>query len=204
MLAAANKYQPTGLLVNNNMIRSLVIALAVLLVIPQCESFSPPELRRSIVSRTVSSRTTILLSSLNLSSKDDDDADEATSKNPLELGAWYAVEAFGKAFGSKKSTDDNNQRTSGIDFTKDPSSLDETQQRINIDNERSYFLSGEVDRLIYDKDCTFADPFVSFDGRDRFIENLANLGSFITDYSAKMIKYDVEDEGKEVNTKVSS
>lgn len=186
------------------MIRSLVIALAVLLVIPQCESFSPPELRRSIVSHTVSSRKTIILSSLNLSSKDEDDADKATSKNPLELGAWYAVEAFGKAFGSKKTTDDNNQSTSEIDFTRNPSSLDETQQRINIDNDRQYFLSGEVDRLIYDKDCTFADPFVSFDGRDRFIENLANLGSFITDYSAKMIKYDVEDEGKEVNTKVSS
>lgn len=113
-----------------------------------------------------------------------------------------SVEAFGKAFGSKKSTDTNNQVGGSIDFTKSPSSLDETLKRIQIDNDRSYFLSGEVDRLIYDEDCTFADPFVSFDGRDRFIDNLSNLGSFITNYNAKMIKYDVEDGGKEIVTKV--
>jgi len=63
-------------------------------------------------------------------------------------------------------------------------------------------LSGEVDRYIYDEECTFADPFVAFDGRDRFIDNLANLGSFITDYDARMIKYDVEKDGMEIVTKV--
>ena len=40
-------------------------------------------------------------------------------------------------------------------------------------------------------------------GRDRFIENLSNLGSFITNYDAKMLKYDVEKDGKEIVTKVS-
>jgi len=125
------------------------------------------------------------------------------TKNPLELASWYAVEAFGKAFGSKKSTtDDNNNVDGNIDFTKPPSSLEETLKRIQIDNDRSYFLSGEVDRYIYDEECTFADPFVAFDGRDRFIDNLANLGSFITDYDARMIKYDVEKDGKEILTKV--
>jgi hypothetical protein len=71
-----------------------------------------------------------------------------------------------------------------------------------LDNDRSYFLSGEVDRLIYDEDCVFADPFVAFNGRDRFIDNLANLGSFITNYDAKMLKYDVEKDGQEIVTKV--
>ena len=123
------------------------------------------------------------------------------TKNPLELASWYAVEAFGKAFGSKN--DNGNQAASGaIDITKPPSSLEETLKRIQLDNDRSYFLSGEVDRLIYDEDCTFADPFVSFDGRERFIENLSNLGSFITNFDAKMIKYDVEKEGREIITKV--
>ena len=41
-------------------------------------------------------------------------------------------------------------------------------------------------------------------GRDRFIDNLSNLGSFITNYNAKMINYEVNDDGNEVNTKVSS
>lgn len=39
-------------------------------------------------------------------------------------------------------------------------------------------------------------------GRDRFIDNLSNLGSFIKNYDAKMISYDVNADGSEVNTKV--
>ena len=40
-------------------------------------------------------------------------------------------------------------------------------------------------------------------GRDRFIDNLSNLGSFITNYNAKMIDYDINTDGNEINTKVS-
>ena len=167
------------------MIRSYLLTLLIV----QCTSFAP------VVNR---SRTF----SLTITREKRDENVDTTSKNPLELASWYAVEAFGKAFGSKKPLGDQPGGSGPIDLSVPPSSLDETLQRIKIDNDRSYFLSGEVDRLIYDEDCTFADPFVSFDGRDRFIENLANLGSFITNYDAKMIKYDVEDDGKEVKTKV--
>ncbi len=46
-----------------------------------------------------------------------------------------------------------------------------------------------------------------FIGRERFVENLSNLGSFITNYDAKMIKYEViEEQGikptAEVKTKI--
>ena len=71
--------------------------------------------------------------------------------------------------------------------------MKETQERVRKDNERAYFLSGEADWLIYSEDCTFADPFVSFQGRDRFMKNLANLGSFITEYSARLLEYQVEE-----------
>lgn len=43
--------------------------------------------------------------------------------------------------------------------------------------------------------CEFADPFVSFRGRDRFVENLQNLGSFITEYSARPLDYNVVEDG---------
>lgn len=151
-------------------------------VLPCCRSFTSPT---PATRRTQSSLTA-----------------KNNSKNPLELASWYAVEAFGKAFGSKKESDNNTVSSSDIDLTRAPSSLDETLKRIRLDNDRSYFLSGEVDRYIYDDQCTFADPFVSFDGRDRFIDNLANLGSFITNYDAKMINYNVEKNGEEVVTKV--
>lgn len=123
------------------------------------------------------------------------DQEEDTTKqdkNAFELASWYAVEAFGRAFGSKKTGGGLESADSGdIDFIRQPLSLDETLQRIQLDNDRSYFLSGEVDELIYDEKCTFADPFVSFDGRQRFVDNLANLGSFISDYSARPLSYSV-------------
>ena len=45
---------------------------------------------------------------------------------------------------------------------------------------RDYFVSGQVDAALYAEDCVFADPFASFAGRQRFIDNLQNLGAFIT------------------------
>jgi len=136
--------------------------------------------------------------SSSLKSNQDDDND--ISKSPLELAAWYGVEAFGKIFSSNKSAGTINNNGS-IDMTVPPNSLDQTLQRLKLDSERSYFLSGEVDRLIYSENCVFADPFVSFKGRDRFIDNLANLGSFITNYNAKVLNYSVENDGTEVNTR---
>lgn len=114
----------------------------------------------------------------------------AGKKDPdaVTKASWYAVEAFGKLFGQAK------QSKAAPATDQPPSSVQETQQRIQLDNEREYFLSGEIDELIYDEECTFADPFVSFQGRDRFVENLANLGSFITEYSAKPLSYDVGDD----------
>ena len=128
--------------------------------------------------------------------------DQGEEKNAFELASWYAVEAFGRAFGSKKTDGDLESTDRDIDFSRQPVSLDETLQRIRLDNDRSYFLSGKVDELIYDEQCTFADPFVSFDGRQRFVDNLANLGSFITDYSAKTINYDVSGNGQQIQTRV--
>ena len=173
----------------------LLFSLIVATILSYCQSF---------VSPTLTTRPTLVSS---LTAKDDEQEVDYrkevvnNSKNPLELASWYAVEAFGKAFGSKKESD-NTASSSDIDLSKPPSSLDETLKRIQLDNDRDYFLSGEVDRYIYDEQCTFADPFVSFDGRDRFIDNLANLGSFITNYDAKMINYNVEKNGEEVVTKV--
>mmetsp|Transcript_19960 Transcript_19960/g.30000 ORF Transcript_19960/g.30000 Transcript_19960/m.30000 type:complete len:224 (+) Transcript_19960:33-704(+) len=118
--------------------------------------------------------------------------------NPFTKASWYAVEAFGQVFGQAlKSKDDET-----IQMDRAPSSLEETKDRIERDiTERSYFLSGQVDELIYSEDCVFADPFVSFEGRDRFVSNLANLGSFITNYSAKLLSLD-SSSPTEVTTKL--
>jgi len=126
---------------------------------------------------------------------DDSDSDSTGTKrdmNILTKSSWYVVELFGNVFGTSSSSSTRaageiNQETSTLALPP-PSSLDETIQRISDDNDRSYFLSGIIDDQIYDKDCVFADPFVSFSGRDRFVKNLENLGSFITKYDARVIK----------------
>ena len=134
-----------------------------------------------------------------LMAKDDEVDKKQTAMNPLTRVSWYAVEAFGKAFGDKSKISTQEDAII-IDLEQPPQSMQETFQRIQLDNDRSYFLSGNVDKLIYDNDCVFADPFVSFAGRDRFVDNLQNLGSFITKYSAKMIDY--TEENDRVKTRV--
>jgi hypothetical protein len=130
------------------------------------------------------------------------DADEPKKKgvkediDPVTKASWYAVEAYGKMFGSKRQA---SPKEVPVTYSMDssPSSVEETMQRIQADNEREYFLSGQVDKLIYDEKCVFADPFVSFEGRDRFVDNLVNLGSFITAYQARPLDYRVEDNAVE-------
>jgi len=121
--------------------------------------------------------------------------------NPLTKASWYAVEAFGKVFKQTQKAEET-KNNNAIDFTKAPSSYKEALQRIKLDNERSYFLSGTVDIEAYDEKCIFADPFVSFEGRQRFVDNLANLGSFITNYNARIIEYEEDEDNLIVQTKV--
>ena len=124
--------------------------------------------------------------------KDSDDSTSATNNNVVTKASWFAAEALGRVVGGvRRILPNNNNDGDGIDesHSDSPTSLNETLARLKMDNDRNYFLSGQVDRLIYDPDCIFADPFVSFAGRDRFVENLANLGSFITSYSARPLNY---------------
>ncbi len=228
-LNTLNRTKSTTTMMLQQTADTLTFTALLLSVSLQCNSFLIPQSQSSRLITSSSNNRSVV--SLHEGTKSDEERTKETirSNNPLELASWYAVEAFGKAFGSKKSDGDIIISSNDIDLTKQPSSLQETLARVKLDNDRSYFLSGEVDRLIYDEDCVFADPFVAFngknfvvwyecmymmrtlssfnlllvtEGRDRFIDNLANLGSFITNYDAKMLKYDVEKDGQEIVTKV--
>ncbi|GKY98451.1 hypothetical protein MPSEU_000802500 [Mayamaea pseudoterrestris] len=133
--------------------------------------------------------------------------DESEDLNPLTKASWYAVEAFGNLFGDKSKQQQSPGATqASLVYSMDqpPSSLQETLQRIQADNQRQYFLSGSIDELIYDPDCVFSDPFVSFRGRDRFVQNLANLGSSITEYSARPLQYDESTKENAGNTALAT
>ena len=101
-------------------------------------------------------------------------------------GAWFAAELFGKAAALTKGAPAAPPSTA-----RPPRSVDEACERLAADYEGAdgpYFLTGVMDAACYADDCEFADPFVSFKGRARFEENLANLGGgFISDASIRTL-----------------
>lgn len=48
--------------------------------------------------------------------------------------------------------------------------------RLRTDFDRYYFVTGQMDLDLYEEDCTFADPFVAFEGRQRFKVRLSAYG----------------------------
>mmetsp|Transcript_27908 Transcript_27908/g.67622 ORF Transcript_27908/g.67622 Transcript_27908/m.67622 type:complete len:319 (-) Transcript_27908:4318-5274(-) len=159
--------------------------------------------------RRITSENTFVLYDSNSKSKDitneEDTKEKAEEEEEMDLltkSSWYAVEWFGKAFGSNNKNKDNGvNKSSGIvDTTQLPKSITETLKRIQLDNDNAYFLNGQMDTLIYDADCVFADPFVSFEGRDRFVDNLSNLGSFITKYDCKVLRNNDSEENEDPAT----
>mmetsp|Transcript_9268 Transcript_9268/g.13773 ORF Transcript_9268/g.13773 Transcript_9268/m.13773 type:complete len:234 (+) Transcript_9268:116-817(+) len=165
------------------------ILVSTLLLLP-IESFSPTIFKAATITSHLSAQKV-----------ESDEGDKIENENVVAKTSWYAAEVFGKMFGSSPSGKGNSVSTS-LDITKPPSSISETLQRIKLDNDRFYFLSGEVDALSYDPECYFADPFVGFKGTGRFVENLQNLGSFITKYDVKLLDYEESKNKLEVNTRL--
>mmetsp|Transcript_18813 Transcript_18813/g.46613 ORF Transcript_18813/g.46613 Transcript_18813/m.46613 type:complete len:298 (+) Transcript_18813:733-1626(+) len=180
IISTKSKYQNSTMSNTNQ----LILSLLLLLVLSHVNGFSiGPSSQRVPASSTT---TTVL--------QEGKDENTDPDMNPLTKSAWYATELFGKVFGNKdKVQSENDAPPEELDFSQPPQSLKETLARIKLDNDRSYFLSGQVDEEIYDPKCVFSDPFVAFEGRERFVTNLANLGSFITNYSARVLNYDEQD-----------
>lgn len=103
---------------------------------------------------------------------------------------WFGAELLGRISAAVRGPPED-----GVTLESTaPSSLDESISRLALDyggtpeDPRPYFLTGKMDVGLYAEDCEFADPFVSFKGRQRFVDNLSNLaGGFILDSSTRML-----------------
>ena len=83
--------------------------------------------------------------------------------NLATKGAWFAAELAGKAKAALGGPMERGPATAA------PKSVAEAVKRIEADYAgEPYFLTGRMDAGCYDEDCEFADPFVSFNGRQRF------------------------------------
>lgn len=77
----------------------------------------------------------------------------------------YGSELFGNLLGMGKS-----KEAPPAGDTDDPTPLprQDAIARLKTDFDRFYFVTGQMDLDLYEEDCTFADPFVAFKGRERF------------------------------------
>jgi len=82
---------------------------------------------------------------------------------------WNAAETLGNARASLVGSEPE------MPMGEAPISRDELVERLRADYDRNYFLTGDVDVPLYTDDCEFADPFTSFRGRQRFVQNLKKL-----------------------------
>ncbi|CAJ1346791.1 unnamed protein product [Effrenium voratum] len=104
---------------------------------------------------------------------------------------WNAAETLGSARAALVGAED------AAEVGEAPRSVEELVQRLRADYDRNYFLTGDVDAAVYTEDCEFADPFTSFRGRQRFVQNLKNLaGGFITNFKVKLLDFDSKPQAK--------
>ncbi|KAG0590105.1 hypothetical protein KC19_1G072000 [Ceratodon purpureus] len=105
--------------------------------------------------------------------------------SPLVKMAWYGSEAFGKAVAAFRPSS-GREDEEDVEVYAGPVPRTEAVELIRKDYERSYFVTGNMNMGIYEADCEFADPFVSFRGLKRFKQNVSNLGSFMEESSLKI------------------
>ena len=136
-----------------------------------------------------------------MKSESEDYKDEVSL--PLRL-AWKGAEALGNfaAFvqgrGGNKVEVEHKMEAGAVVTGQD------LLQRLQLEYEKNYFLSGDIDVSLYHPDCLFAglflscllvfsslfslsDPFASFRGRERFRRNLSNLGLFVLSYRCRLL-----------------
>jgi hypothetical protein len=106
--------------------------------------------------------------------------------------AWTAAEIAGNAVASVSKIPPAKSSTS---LAVPPATFAAATSCLRDDYDSSYFLSGKLSNpTLYTPDCTFADPFASFEGRDRFVSNLSNLSLFVKEYKTKVIDFSVDED----------
>ena len=98
--------------------------------------------------------------------------------------AWVGAEVFGKVASAVRA--DDAPPAAGAALVA-PASRSEARARLLADYERAYFVAGVMDEGLYAEDCVFADDIASFSGRERFVDNLANLGALVSEFDVRLL-----------------
>ncbi|DBA68189.1 TPA: hypothetical protein ACH3X2_013898 [Trebouxia sp. C0005] len=119
------------------------------------------------------------------------------AKEDLGLGlkaVWYGAEQFGNVVGLRNKKQRTEPQRQPTQMTRQ-----EVLDSIRRDYGETYFFTGVGEMEAYESDCTFADPFTSFNGVERFKKNVSNLGGLLQDI--KLDIYDWQEADGQLETK---
>ena len=90
-------------------------------------------------------------------------------------------------------------------YKKESISSFELIERLREDFRKGYLFSGEIDAVIYDRDCIFTDPTLSFKGLNTFRRNIDNLKPLISRFVGESIVllHNIKLDTKENNVKAT-
>jgi hypothetical protein len=129
--------------------------------------------------------------------------EEGSAKTGLGLkAAWLAAEAAGNIVGAAKGVQAGVQ--GGAASPTAPSTgrlaFADAARMIRADYDDIYFVSGRGDLAAYAPDCYFADPFAGFTGTARFVRNVSQLGSTLSDVRLKLTSFEEDERAGVVKT----
>jgi len=122
--------------------------------------------------------------------------------NTAQKAAWYGLELFGRLAGRGGAAEDGGAASSRIESAQMDRSA--VLAAIRSDYEvNKYFVSGQGDMSAYDSNCEFSDPFVSFNGVERFKQNVSNLGAYLEDVQLDILDWKESDDNVDVKWRFS-
>ncbi|KAL3150302.1 hypothetical protein ABBQ32_000150 [Trebouxia sp. C0010 RCD-2024] len=122
------------------------------------------------------------------------DKDESQDLGIGLKAVWYGAEQFGNIVGLR-----NKRPRATVQRTPTEMTRQQILDSIRRDYDETYFFTGVGEMEAYEPDCTFADPFTSFDGVERFKKNVSNLGGLLDDI--KLDVYDWKEAEGQLETK---
>jgi hypothetical protein len=118
-----------------------------------------------------------------------------------EWGAHRNLVGLGKALKGESGTAAAHSAAAAA--STEPLARAEALAMLREDYDQGYFVSGKGSMTAYAPDCTFADPFVAFDGVRRFQANVANLGGLMEDIDLKITNWEETDEALQTSWRFS-
>jgi hypothetical protein len=169
------------------MTRALVLLTMCCLT---ANGLAPPMRQQTLASRRAQQQTLQTTRGHPLRNKAND-GDDGEDVSLALKAAWLGTEILGNVASALKGEASSQEAAAvGAVTAGPPRSMGEAAARLREDYGRDYFVTGAVDAELYAPDCVFADPFASFTGRQRFVDNLQNLGLFVVGADLRLLAFE--------------